>query len=126
METKEFFTTHWYRDTLIESILKLNSSYEEKNKSFNLLRLDLAILLFGEEKVNSIEFKKSWIEAEIETFNFCIERDSKQLEENSKIFGKNKFKNRSSVLPDSIKEDKKELLLLKSQLLTPETFNYSF
>lgn len=116
MTVKQFFSKDWFRSTLIEAILEIEANYNHEPVSFNDLRLKLAELLFGKKYVESNEFKKLWIQSEIETLEFCIKRDSKNLEANNKVFGKNMYKGRKSGLPDDIRENKEEIVKLKKEL----------
>ncbi len=117
---EKFFNTHWYRQTLLEELglPEITGSSEESNKngSFEELRRKVAIKWLGEKAVNSKEFKKRELEHQIKVSEFCIKRDSANRVINDKQFGKGMFKNRKSLLPGVIREERANLRSLKRQL----------
>lgn len=101
----QFFQNYTYRSQFLE-VLNLSDS----PLSFEKLRIEAAKKLFGAEFVDSKEFKIAYLEDQERIYVKCIERD----ELNFNLQDKRRQKH--SVLPQSIAEDKLKLQKIRKQL----------
>jgi hypothetical protein len=113
MDINEFFSKNWYRDTLVAELglPKENHPLGSGVITFNELREKVARKHLGNEVVDSLEFKKRWLEHEIKVYEKCIQRDEANYNTQPKRMQK------TSVLPRAIAEDRVRVEELRAQLI---------
>lgn len=105
MNANTFFTTKWYRDSLLKEL----GIPDDQKTFFNDLRMQVAKKHLG-DFVDTVEFKKLWLQHEIEVIKFCIDRDQKNFNSQTKA------QQKRSGLPADIIEFQAEMAELEKQL----------